>query len=107
MLKVNLQEMGWEQPSEELEVTITSTPQGIVIRPKGYGDATSEDGKGAPILIELFEGHPRVTIWDDINNEDSSHTISLANALEMDRVDEDEEEVARQKRAWDSLQFDV
>jgi len=92
MFKCTLKDMALE--NHELEFEVEATYQGIVVRPKGYGDFCSNDGKGCPIFIELYEGHPRVTIWDDINNEDSSHTIELDKAQESLRVEDDEWDIA-------------
>jgi len=55
---------------------------GIYIIPKGYGDYYSKNGHGIPIMVEMFGGEPRVILWDDINEEDSTHIISLAAASE-------------------------
>ena len=86
MLKVELVDQSWLEQFDgqtlEFEVEASPNNQAILIRPKGYGDSVSEDGKGCPILIELFDGHPRVIVWDDINDEDSSHVISIEKAQE-------------------------
>jgi hypothetical protein len=63
---------------------------GISITPKGYGDYCSEEGHGAPVLVEVIGGKPRVVIWDDINKEDSSHVIPLDGAHEDLRIDQNE-----------------
>lgn len=55
---------------------------GIAIRPLGYGDKTTLDRQGSPVFIEFRNGIPVVVIWDDINNEEPSHVISLKSAAE-------------------------
>ena len=57
----------------------------VGIRIDGYGDLTSIDGDGTPILISVHDGIPKVTIWADINQEDPTHIISLAGASEKNR----------------------
>lgn len=67
-------------PYREIEVQIEEG--GIAIRPLGYGDKTSLDGQGSPVFIEFRKGIPFVIIWDDINNEEPNHVISLKSAAE-------------------------
>lgn len=64
-----------------LKFDIVSNPTGICIRPRGYGDKTSMDGKGFPIVIEFDNGVPRIIVWNDINVEEPT-IISLHNAKE-------------------------
>jgi len=59
----------------------------ILIRPKGYGEKVSVDGKGSPIMVEYYEGEVRVIVWDDINKEDPK-TISMEKARETNRKPE-------------------
>ena len=77
-----------------IRVRITHNQDGIFIQPEGYGDHCSIDGAGIPVLFEYWGGEPRMVIWDDINQEDSSHIISLKNAAENLRILTDEERVA-------------
>jgi len=42
----------------------------IEISVQGYGDKTSTDGHGIPILIEQWKGELRAVLWTDINVED-------------------------------------
>lgn len=51
----------------------------------GYGDCNSTEGHGTPIFVEYYEGQPKVYIWSDINQEDPTHAISLAGAMESTR----------------------
>jgi len=70
-------------------VRIAFDEYGIYITPKGYGDYYSNDGDGIPIMVEVFGGEPRVILWDDINEQDSTHIISLKKAKETCRKNED------------------
>ena len=56
---------------------------------KGYGDMTSRNGKGTPILIEQREGKAFLVVWGDINQEDPTHVIDLSGAMEDRRLPED------------------
>jgi hypothetical protein len=52
---------------------------------EGYGDCGSPDGHGMPVKIEWYEGELWVLVWSDINNQDPTHKISLAGAMESRR----------------------
>ena len=78
----------YDNPVDSIDFHISHNERGIYIRPEGYGDKCSQDGQGIPIMIEFYDGEPRVIIWDDINHEDSSHTISLRQADEKLREDD-------------------
>jgi len=54
---------------------------GIEIKVKGYGEKTSVDGHGIPILIERWRDELRVVLWTDINVEDPE-IIGLEGARE-------------------------
>ena len=60
----------------------------ICICPEGYGDKTSKDGHGAPIMIEIHEGKVKVILWSDINQEDPTHNVDMSGAMETKRVAE-------------------
>lgn len=49
---------------------------------KGYGTGPAQEGRGEPLMIEVYEGELRVVAWADINQEDPSHTLSLEGARE-------------------------
>ena len=66
----------------KIPVEIASDSQGIYIKPKGYGDASSADGYGIPIMLELWNNELRLIVWGDIMQEDPTHIISLENARE-------------------------
>ncbi len=69
----------------EIEVQVET--HGIAIRPVGYGNKLSLDGEGSSVFIEFRDGIPVVVVWDDINNEEPSHIITLRKAAESNRRD--------------------
>ena len=75
--------------SLEVSIQVRSDPcleyPSICIVPKGFGDNLSEDGEGAPIMLEMRKGKLHLIIWDDINEEQNSHNISLEGARESRR----------------------
>jgi len=54
----------------QLNVKIKMDGSFLAIQPQGYGEPTSEDGSGYPILMEIYEGRLRLIVWDDINCQD-------------------------------------
>ena len=60
----------------------------VLIQLEGTGDMPSPAGHGWPIMVEVWEGKPRVIIWGDINKEDPTHVIDLSGALESRRDEE-------------------
>jgi len=51
----------------------------------GYGDYLSEACHGFPIMLDFYDGKPRLLVWADINSEDPTHKIDLEGALESKR----------------------
>jgi len=90
--KIVIHEMMWDngqgRERQKIEVEIEASSDGILIKPKGYGDFCTENGYETPVLIELCNGHPRVVVWSDINQEDPTHIISLKEAQESCREEE-------------------
>jgi hypothetical protein len=74
------------QPSRSIPVRVESENGQVWIRPQGYGDATSMDGHGWPIGVELANNEIRVLVWADINEEDPTHKISVEGAKEDKRL---------------------
>ena len=66
-------------------VTIEANGDGLFIRPAGLGDKCSREGEGWPVMLEVFDGVPRLIVWADINQEDSTHEIPLDGAAESRR----------------------
>lgn len=60
-----------------------STGAEVYIR--GFGVTNMEDGYGAPVVIDVWEGKTRVLVWGDINDESPTHTIDLKDAKETNR----------------------
>lgn len=73
--------------SDSLKVTIKANRNGIEICPEGYGDMTTEDGHGAPIFLEFYDGKLVLRAWADINQEDPTHQIDMEEARESNRKD--------------------
>ena len=63
-------------------IKVVTDSHGVSIEAKGYGDSGSADGHGSPIFLELYRGRLRLLIWADINVEDPTHVIDLAEAQE-------------------------
>ncbi len=81
----NLIDVMNEDNGMEVPITIRTSHYGVEIGAVGYGDKVTQPGYGIPVLLELHEGELRVVIWSDINQEDPTHIISLANARESKR----------------------
>ena len=69
---------------KKIPVTLEIINGQLFIRPNGYGDCSSYDGEGVPIMIEVWDKELRVVVWSDINKEDPE-TISLEGAREDKR----------------------
>lgn len=68
------------------EISAEVIPDGIVIRHTGeLGTTSCYDGDYAPIVIEWYDGVPRIIIWADINDQDPTHVIDMSKALESNR----------------------
>lgn len=73
--------------NREIDINVALTPSNdLEIRPLGYGDCTSKDNCGCPIVLEIWEGQLRLVVWADINSEDPTHIIDLENARESKRL---------------------
>lgn len=64
---------------------IEKEPHGVSIHVKGYGCCGMDDGHGAPIFIEVYEGKLRALVFADINSESPTHVIDLSGAKETAR----------------------
>ena len=65
---------------------MTADACGIEIFVTGYGMKCVEGG--SPIFLEVFEGRLVLRVWADINKEDPTHVIDLAEAREDARKDD-------------------
>ena len=59
-------------------VSINGGQLGIHIQ--GYGDKTSTDNTGEPIILDITDGKLNVFVWDDINKEQASHIVNMEDA---------------------------
>lgn len=84
-VKMTLADIG--NGTGEQPVEIVATPLGISIYAKGYGDSWSVEGRGIPIWIDFRNGDLRVYVFGNINSENPTHVISLANAREERRLE--------------------
>lgn len=89
-ITVHLQDAMQEGPPyRQIACRITADRCGIYLRPEGYGDYCSADGRGCPVMIEFHNGELRLVVWDDINEEDKVQYISLEGAREDVREDDE------------------
>src|SRR5258708_7907606 len=66
----------------KLPVVVRQLDDGaLAIQPKGYGDASSVDGHGCPIVLDFWEGKLRVVVFPSINSAEPS-IIALEGAAE-------------------------
>ena len=56
----------------------------LCIYPQGYGEHGTENGDGAPIILDHYEGHLRLVVCTDINSEKQT-IIDLEGARESAR----------------------
>lgn len=73
--------------SKGVKLFVEANPRWMWIRPEGYGDATSQDGCGAPIVIEYYNGRLRLVVYSDINEQDPQ-IIDLEDARESNRKEQ-------------------
>lgn len=67
-----------------LKIFVDASSRWMWIRPEGYGDASAQDGHGAPIGIEYYNGRLRLIVYSDINEQDPQ-IIDLEDARESNR----------------------
>ena len=70
------------KPPIEIEIKLVNGY--LCIYPKGYGECGAENGDGAPVLLDHYEGRLRVVIAAEINSEDQQ-IIDLEGARESNR----------------------
>jgi hypothetical protein len=71
-----------------LKVKVRANNNGLSIMPEGYGDNSSEDGHGVPVILDWFNNKLQVVVWKDINKEDPVWAIDLSDAKESNRKEE-------------------
>jgi len=64
------------------EISVDVISEGVAIRHAGTG---CNDGDYPPIIVEWWDGVPRIVIWGDINDQDPTHIIDMSKALESNR----------------------
>jgi hypothetical protein len=84
-VKMSLADIG--NGTGEQPVEIVATPLGVSIYAQGFGDNWSVEGRGIPVWIDFRNGDLRVYVWANINSENPTHVISLANAREDCRIE--------------------
>lgn len=72
-------------PVRTLPVEITLAGGSLNLNPKGYGDYSSVDGKGACIALDYFDNKLQTLVFADINKADPTHIIDMAEAKESAR----------------------
>lgn len=76
-----------ESTEASLAVKVSGTFAGVNIAIEGYGECTMQDGYGAPIFLEFYEGKLWLRVWGDINQEEPTASLDLSGALESLRKD--------------------
>jgi prepilin-type processing-associated H-X9-DG protein len=79
-----------------LPVSVKFGQAGMEFCAKGYGNMGMADGHGSPFIVEHYEGHLRLIVWADINQEDPTHTIDLEGAREDARKEDADGEAPTQ-----------
>jgi hypothetical protein len=80
-----------ENSQKNVNVEVECSNDSVYILLEGYSDASSPDGEGCPVMLEVWEGELRVVVWSDINKEDPTHIISLQGAREeLRKIDDDQ-----------------
>jgi hypothetical protein len=80
---------GLHDDVEGTEISVTEMPNHIAISIAGHGDSLSNNDAGVPVIIEKYDGEFRVVIWGDINQEDPTHIISLADTKVEKKVEDE------------------
>lgn len=75
-----------EVTHKELPFVISAEFGRIYIAFKGYGDCTSKNGRGIPLIIEYFDKELLVRAYSDINREDPVMNINMEGAKENKRT---------------------
>jgi hypothetical protein len=65
-----------------VRATIEIGDNAIMLGFDGYGDFSSSEGSGRPILVENYQGEIRLIVFADINNQEPTNVVELRGALE-------------------------
>lgn len=66
-------------------VVVKLSPAYLELCPEGYGEKSSKDSQGSPVILEVHEGKLRLIVFADINSEEPTHVIDLEGASESAR----------------------
>lgn len=80
-----------KRDQENLYCEVDVSNNAILIGFEGYGDCTSSDEHGRPVVIEIRNGVPFLLVWADINDESPTHIIDMAGAALSKRKEEADE----------------
>ncbi|MDD5458633.1 MAG: hypothetical protein PHF37_04510 [Phycisphaerae bacterium] len=87
-MKATLREQSPDHLQKSVELSLLTENGQLWIQPKGYGEKCTEDGEGSPVGMEIWQGHFRLVVFDDINSEEPK-IIDLENAKESSRINSD------------------
>lgn len=73
---------------KKVPFTVELTSGSLWFSADGYGDFSSQDDCGRPVMIEWYEGQLWVVVWGDINSEEPTARIPLTGARESERMAE-------------------
>jgi hypothetical protein len=72
--------------ASKVAIAVEKDNLALTIHPEGTG---TWDGPFAPVLLERHEGCIRLVVWADIQQQEPTHIIDLADARESNRHDTD------------------
>lgn len=78
-------EFGEYEGNARISGRIEAGDDGLAIFIDGYGECTTEEGQGAIIILEKYEGKLRILAWDDIQQEDPT-IVEMEGASESRRL---------------------
>ena len=67
-------------------IKVVADQRGVSIEAKGYGDCCSAEGHGSPVFLELHQGHLRLIVFTNINEQEPK-IIDLEAAREDQRIE--------------------
>lgn len=87
-LRITLKEQSAEHPQLAIPVRLMCDHGKLWLSFQGYGEKNADNGEGFPVGLEIWQGHLRVIVFDDIRSEDP-WIIDLENAKESIRMDQE------------------
>jgi hypothetical protein len=69
----------FDQSEQDGSVTgeVEVTKEAILLKFDGYTNCNSPGDGGEIIMIEIWEGRLKISVWSDVNQEDPTHDIDL------------------------------